>query len=43
MEIIGGFLLLNAVDLDEATEIMTTCPIFEFDGIAEIRELQNQQ
>lgn len=41
-EIIGGFLLFSAVDLDEAAEIISTCPIFEFGGIAEIRELQNQ-
>ncbi len=40
-EIIGGYLLLNAVDFDEALEIMKTCPIYEFDGYAEIRELEN--
>jgi hypothetical protein len=41
-EIVGGYLLLNAIDIDEATEIMKTCPIYEFDGYAEIRELQVQ-
>ena len=41
-EIVGGYLLLNAVDFEEAVEIMKTCPIYEFDGYAEIRELQNQ-
>ncbi|GAA4785783.1 hypothetical protein GCM10023231_12080 [Olivibacter ginsenosidimutans] len=41
-EIVGGYLLLNAVDLDEATEIMKSCPIYEFDGFTEIRELQIQ-
>ena len=40
-EIVGGFLLLKAIDLDEATEITRSCPIFEFDGYAEVRELQN--
>jgi hypothetical protein len=40
-EIIGGFLLLNCVNLDEATEIVKSCPIFEFDGYAEVRELIN--
>ena len=41
-EIVGGYLLLNADDFDEAVDIMKTCPIYEFDGYAEIRELQNQ-
>lgn len=36
-ELIGGFLILNAADLEEATAIMKSCPIFEFDGYAEIR------
>lgn len=40
-EIIGGYLLLNAVDFDDALEIMKTCPVYEFDGYAEIRELEN--
>lgn len=41
-EIIGGFLLLNADDFEEAVTIMQTCPIYEFGGYVEIRELQNQ-
>jgi len=41
-EIVGGYFLLNAADLDEAVEIMKTCPIYEFDGYTEIRELQDQ-
>jgi hypothetical protein len=39
---VGGYLLLNADDFNEAVDIMKTCPIYEFDGYAEIRELQNQ-
>lgn len=39
-EIIGGFLLLKAKDLDEAVSITRSCPIFEFDGYAEVREMQ---
>ena len=35
---IGGYLLINARDLDEATSLMQSCPIFEFGGYAEIRE-----
>lgn len=39
-EIVGGFLLLKAEDLDEATSIAASCPIYEFDGYAEVREMQ---
>jgi hypothetical protein len=42
-EIVGGYLMLCAADFHEAVEIMKTCPIYEFDGYAEIRELQNQK
>lgn len=38
-EIIGGFLLLKAQDLDEAAEIASSCPIFEAKGYAEVREM----
>lgn len=41
-EIVGGFLLINAKDINEATEIMKTCPIYDFEGYAEIREFQNR-
>ena len=40
-EIVGGFLLLKADNLDEATEIAVSCQIYEFDAYAEVRELQN--
>jgi hypothetical protein len=39
-EIIGGFLLVRAIDLNEATAIAKSCPIYEFGGYAEIREMQ---
>lgn len=39
-EIVGGFLLIKANNLDEAETIIKSCPIFEFDGYAEIREMQ---
>ncbi|WP_426294880.1 YciI family protein [Dyadobacter endophyticus] len=39
-EIVGGFLLLKAEDLDEATAIAASWPIYEFDGYAEVRETQ---
>lgn len=39
-EIVGGYLLLKVRDIEEATEIIKSCPIFEFEGYAEIREIQ---
>jgi hypothetical protein len=39
-EIVGGFLLLKAGSLEEAAAIARTCPIYEFDGYAEVREMQ---
>jgi hypothetical protein len=39
-EIIGGFLLIKADNLEEATEIVRGCPIYEFDGYAEVREME---
>lgn len=41
-EIVGGYVLLIVANYEEAAEIMKSCPIYEFDGYAEIRELQNQ-
>ena len=38
-EIVGGFIILHAASLEEATAIAQTCPIFEFDGYAEVREM----
>lgn len=38
-ETVGGYLLLLAVDIDEATEISKACPIFETDGSVEIRQI----
>jgi len=32
-EIVGGYLLLHAAGIDEAVEIMKTCPVYEFGGI----------
>jgi hypothetical protein len=40
LEIIGGYLLLNADDLAEATAIAQSLPVFEFGGYVEVRELQ---
>lgn len=37
-EIVGGYVLVSANDLDEAIELSKGCPIFEFDGTVEVRE-----
>ena len=38
-EIVGGYLLISAKDLDTAVEIARELPVFEFDGYLEVREL----
>lgn len=42
-EIVGGYLIIKARDLDEATELSKGCPIFENDGIVEIRPIQKME
>lgn len=42
-EIVGGYLIVKANDLNEATEISKDCPIFEYDGTVEIREIQSME
>lgn len=37
-EIVGGYLLVQAGDLAAATQLITTCPILDFGGFAEVRE-----
>ncbi len=37
-EIVGGYVLVEANDLDHAVTISKGCPIFDFGGIVEIRE-----
>ena len=36
-EIVGGYLLFQANNLDEAVEIARELPVYEFDGYAEVR------
>lgn len=38
-EIVGGFLLLKAENIEEATALAATCPVFEAGGYIEVREL----
>jgi hypothetical protein len=42
-EIVGGYLIVNAKDLDDATEISKDCPIFEYGGTVEVREIQSME
>ena len=39
-ELVGGYLIVNAKDINEAVEISKDCPIFEFDGSLEVRPVQ---
>jgi hypothetical protein len=39
-EIVGGYLLIQAEDLDKAVEIAREIPVFEVGGYLEVRELQ---
>jgi len=42
-ELVGGYLIVRANDLKEATEMSKSCPIFEFDGIVEVRPIQKME
>ncbi|SHE58950.1 YciI family protein [Chryseobacterium takakiae] len=41
-EMVGGYLIVNANDIDEAVEISKGCPIFEENGKVEVRPIQQQ-
>jgi hypothetical protein len=36
-DIVGGYTLIEAKDLSHAAELSKGCPIFEFDGLVEVR------
>ncbi|HMH32783.1 MAG TPA: YciI family protein [Puia sp.] len=38
-ELISSVIIINASSIEEATEIANKCPIFEFGGSAEVRQL----
>jgi len=38
-EIVGGYLIVKAQDLEDAAELSRGCPIFEYDGNVEVREI----
>lgn len=39
-EMVNGFLIINAKDINEAVEISMGCPIFEENGRVEVRQVQ---
>ncbi|GAB4236529.1 MAG: YciI family protein [Ekhidna sp.] len=38
-ELVGGYIILDADDLDHAVALSKDCPIFEFGGTTEVREI----
>jgi len=38
-EIVGGYMLIKSNDLDQATEIIRSCPVLDRGGFAEVREV----
>lgn len=40
-EMVGGYLIVTAEDLDGAVEISKQCPIFELNGNVEVREIMS--
>lgn len=38
-EVVGGYLIVKAKDLDDATELSKGCPIYEHHGSTEVREI----
>jgi hypothetical protein len=40
-EMVGGYLIVNAKDLDHAVEISKDCPIFDMGGSVEIRPIRS--
>jgi hypothetical protein len=42
-EMVGGYLIINAKDINEAVEISKGCPIFSEDGKLEVRPVQKME
>jgi len=38
-EAIGGFFIVNAATMDEAVNIARTCPMFNYGGMLEVRQM----
>lgn len=42
-DIVGGYLIVSAPDLDQAVELARGCPIFENEGSVEVREVREME
>lgn len=42
-ELVGGYLIVNAKDINDAVEISKDCPIFDEDGKVEVRPIQKME
>lgn len=42
-ELVGGYLIVNTDSLDKAVEISKGCPIFDHDGLVEVREIMSME
>jgi len=42
-EMVGGYLIVNAKDINEAVDISMGCPIFKENGKVEVRPIQNRE
>ncbi len=40
-EVVGGYLIVTAKDLNHAVEISKGCPIFDYEGNVEVREIMS--
>lgn len=40
-EIVGGYMLVQAASHDEAVDLAKGCPIFDTDGLVEVRQIVN--
>ena len=38
-EVVGGYFVVHAKDINEATEMAKACPDYELDGVVEVREV----
>lgn len=38
-DVVGGYTLIEARDLDQAAELAKGCPVFELDGMVEVRPI----
>jgi hypothetical protein len=42
-DLVGGYLVVSAGSLEQATELAKGCPIFEYDGLVEVRPVMLMQ